>query len=187
LGEHRQQLAAFLTFAALGPTEGYTSEEFRSAIGALPQEGLEECAQALSQALEGASDQREEYWKNRIQPFWQHVWPKSRDLATPRIAESLTRLIIAARSEFPVALTAVQDWLRPIEHPHYVVHLLHESGLCNRFAADALRMLDAVIDDQQWAPRELGQCLDGIVQAAPPLAQDARYQRLREYSRRRGV
>ncbi len=187
LGEHRQQFAAFLTYAALGPTEGYTVEEFRSALGALPQEGLEESAQALSQALEGAGDQRESYWKNRVQPFWQHVWPKSRDLATPRIAESLTRLIIAARSEFPEALAAVQDWLQPIEHPHDVVHLLHESGLCSRFPADALSLLDAVIDDQQWAPRELGQCLDGIVQAAPLLAQDARYQRLREYSRRRGV
>jgi len=186
LGEHRQQFAAFLTYAALGPTEGYTVDEFRSAIGALPQDGLEESAQALSQALEGAANQREDYWKNRVQPFWQQVWPKSRDLATPRIAESLTRLIIAARGEFLAALAAVQDWLQPIEHPHYVVHLLHESGLCSRYPADALRLLDAVIADQQWAPRELGQCLDEIGQVAPQLVQDARYMRLQEYSRRRG-
>lgn len=187
LGEHRQQFAAFLTYAALGPIEGYTVDEFRYAIGALPQEGLEECAQALSQALEGAADQREDYWKNRAQPFWQHVWPKSRDLATPRIAESLTRLIIAARDEFAAALAAVQDWLQPIEHLDYVVHLLHESGLCKRFPADALRLLGAVIADQQWAPRELGQCLGEIAQAAPQLAQDDRYQRLSEYIRRRGL
>jgi len=185
LGEHRQQYAAFLTYAALGPAEGYTLEEFRSAFGTLPQEGLEEAAQALSQALEGASDQRESYWKNRVWPFWQHVWPKSRDRATPGIAESLVRLAIAARSEFPEALTAVQGWLQPIEHPHYVVHLLHESGLCKKFAAEALSLLDAVINNQQWAPRELGQCLAEIVQAAPKLTQDPRYQRLVVYSRRR--
>ncbi len=187
LGEHRQQFAAFLTYVALGPIEGYTVDEFRAAIGALPHEGLEESAQALSQALEGAADQREDYWKNRVQPFWQDVWPKSRDLATPRIAESLTRLIIAARAEFPAALNAVQDWLQPIEHPYYIVHLLHESGLCARFPEDALRLLNAVITDQQWAPRELGQCLDEIVQAAPRLAQATRLLRLREYSRRRGM
>lgn len=186
LGEQRQQFATFLTYAALGPTEGYTVEEFRSAIGALPQEGLEESAQALSQALEGAADQREDYWKNRAQPFWQRTWPKSRELATPRIAESLTRLVIAARGEFPAALAAVQDWLQPIDHSDYVVHLLHESGLCRRFPAEALLLLNAVIDDQQWAPQELGQCLDEIAQAAPLLAQDARYLRLREYARRRG-
>lgn len=187
LGEHRQQFAAFLTYAALGPTEGFTVDEFQTAIGALPQDGLEESAQALSQALEGAADQREDYWKNRVQPFWRRVWPKSRDLATPRIAESLTRLIIAAGSEFPTALAEVQDWLQAIEHPYYVVHLLQESGLCNRFPSHALHLLDAVVDDQQWAPQELGQCLDEIEQAAPQLVRDARCQRLREYSRRRGA
>ncbi len=186
LGEHRQQFATFLTYAALGPTEGYTAEEFRTAIGALPQEGLEESAQALSQALEGAADQREDYWKNRAKPFWQQVWPKSRDLATPRIAESLSRLVIACRDEFPSALAAVRDWLLPIEHPDYVVHLLHESGLCRRYPSDALNLLSAVIVDQQWAPRKLGQCLDEIAQAAPPLVQEARYLRLREYARRHG-
>lgn len=185
LGEHRQQFAGFLTYAALGPTEGYTIDEFRSAIGALPQEGLEESAQAFSQAIEGAADQREDYWKKRAQPFWQEIWPKSRDLATPRIAESLTRLIIAAGSEFPAALAAIRSWLQPIEHPHYVVDTLRESKLCARFPSDALCLLDAVIANQQWwAPQELKQCLDEIVQAAPWLAQDSRYTRLREYLRK---
>lgn len=185
LGEHRQQFAALLTHAALGPTEGFVVEDFRSAIGTLPHEGLEKSAQALSQALEGAADQREDYWNNRVQPFWQQIWPKSRGLATPRIAESLTRLVIATRGEFPAALAEVQNWLQPIEHPHYVVHRLHESGLCSRYPADALGLLDAVIADQQWVPRELGQCLDKIEQATSQLAQDARYLRLREYFRRR--
>lgn len=96
-------------------------------------------------------------------------------------------MVIASRGEFPATLAAAQDWLQPIEHPHYVVHLLQESGLCSRYPADALSLLNAVIDDQQWGPRELGQCLDQIVQAAQDLAQDARYLRLREYSRRRGM
>ncbi len=99
----------------------------------------------------------------------------------------MTRLIIAARSEFPAALAAIQDWLQPIEHPDYVVRLLHESGLCTQFPADALHLLNTVIADQQWAPQELGQCFDEIVKATPQLAQDARFHRLREYSRRRGV
>ena len=187
LGDHRQQFAAFLTYSALGPTDGYAMDEFRSAFGALPQDGLEACAQALFQALEGTADQREDYWKNRIQPFWKDVWPKSRHLATPRIAESLTRLSIAARGEFPAALAAVRDWLQPIEHPHYVVLLLHDSSLCGRYPADALDLLSVVITEQQWAPRELGQCLDEIMEAAPQLLQDARYHRLREYIRKRGI
>lgn len=187
LSEHRQQFATFLTYAALSMLDGYTVEELRSAIGALPREGLEVCAQALSQALEGAADQSEDYWKNRAQPFWQQIWPKSRDLATPRISESLTRMVIAARGEFPAALIAVQDWLQPLAHPNYVIRLLHESGLCNRYPADALGLLNVIISDQQWVPQELGQCLGQIVQAATQLGQDGRYHRLNEYFRRRGV
>ncbi|MBU3742870.1 MAG: hypothetical protein FGM24_11420, partial [Candidatus Kapabacteria bacterium] len=68
-----------------------------------------------------------------------------------------------------------------------VVHLLADSGLCSRYPADALSLLNAVIADQLWAPPELGQCLDQIAQAAPHLVHDARYVSLDEYSRRRGI
>ena len=187
LGEHSRQFAAFLTYAGLDPVDGYLPQDFRSAIAILPQEGLHEVAQALWQSLEGAGEQREEYWKNRIQPFWHQVWPKSRDLVSNSIAESLTRLSLAARDEFPSALSAVQDWLQPIEHPHYVVHLLYESGLSSRFPEEALRLLSAIIDDQPWAPDELRKCLTSIVVSAPALEQNPLYQRLAEYSRRRDL
>ncbi|WP_448129670.1 anti-phage defense-associated sirtuin Dsr1 [Stenotrophomonas rhizophila] len=183
LGEHRLQFSAFLTYAALGPTDGYSLEEFRFAIGTLPLEGLEESAQILAQAVEGAADQREEYWRNRAMPFWLQVWPKSRSFATPRIAEYLARFAIAARGEFPAALAAVRDWLQPIEHADYVVHLLHESGLCSRFPADALYLLSTVVLRQRWAPMELNKCLHDILQADPELAIDSQYRLLIELVR----
>lgn len=185
LGEHRQQFAAYLTYAALSQVEDYSVYDFQTAFAAFPIEGLEECALALSQAVESAADQREEYWKNRARPFWQNIWPKSLDLATKRIAESLARLIIATRSEFPSALSTMQDWLRPIEHPDYIVHLLYDSGLCNRYPVDALDFLNVVIADQQWAPRELGECLGEIEATLPKLSKEPQFMRLREYSRRR--
>lgn len=129
LGEHARQFAAFLTFASLGPTDGFTIQEWRDAFAALPREGLEESAQALTQSLEGAADQREQHWKNRIWPFWRDVWPKTRDLVTPAIAESLARMCIAAGSEFPAALAALISWLRPVGRPSFVIRLLRESGL----------------------------------------------------------
>jgi len=185
LYEHGRKYPAFITFAALSRVEGYTLEEFRRAIGALPPSGLEQCAQALHQALEGAGDQREEYWKNRVQPFWQQIWPKSRELATKKIAESLARMVIAAGDEFPAALNLVKDWLHPLENPGYVIHRLHDSQLCKRFPWDALRLLSAVIEDQGWPHRELGFCLDDIARTAPEVATDPEYRRLREYLRRR--
>lgn len=187
LGEHRRQFAAFLTYAALDPVEGYTSADFSSAIGALPQEGLEEVARALAQAIQSAGGQREDYWKNRVQPFWQQVWPKSRHLASNSIAESLTLLCIAAGGEFPSAEGRVEDWLLPIEHPYRVVRRLSESKLCGRFPEAALRLLNAVLIDQLWVPAELRQCLEDIAEAKPQLQRDHRYQRLEDYARRHGI
>lgn len=187
LGEHSGQFAAFLTYAALDLVDDYTPQDFREAFGSLPQEGLRESAQALAQALDGAGDQREEYWKNRIQPFWQEIWPKSRELASNNIAESLARLSIAAHGAFPLALSAVLDWLRPFEHPDYVVGLLCESDLVRRFPEDALRLLNAIIDDQPWISGDLEDCLKTISDTVPALLDDNRYQRLVEYSRRRST
>jgi hypothetical protein len=184
LGEHRQQFATFLTYVALGPTDGYTSNEFHKAIGLLPQDGLDECARALSQALTGAGEQREDYWKYRVRPFWQEIWPKSDDLVTPRTVESLARLAIAARGKFPDALTAVHNWLEPLDHPSYLVGLLNESGLCSKFPKDANFLLSKLIDNPQWTHREeLDQCLNNISQANSQLLQDTQYKRLLDYCR----
>ncbi|WP_420003038.1 anti-phage defense-associated sirtuin Dsr1 [Arenibacterium sp. LLYu02] len=185
LGEYAHQFAAFLTYIAMETIEDYEVEEIRAAIAELPEEALRECAQALTQAMEGAGDQREEYWKNRVQPFWQHVWPKSLDLATTSLAEHLALLSIAAGLEFPSALAVVQDWLRPIEHPDYVVHQLCEADLCRQFPEQALRLLELIIDDQQWAPHDLGQCMEAIARVAPSLAENTVFHRLKGYLRRR--
>ncbi|MGE0049369.1 MAG: anti-phage defense-associated sirtuin Dsr1 [Acidithiobacillus sp.] len=178
LGEHRQQFATFLTYAALGPTEGYSVEEFRTAIGALPQEGLEESAQALNQALKGAAEQCEAYWKNRTQPFLQKIWPKSRERITPRIAEHFALLCIAARNEFPNALSVLGDWLMPTSEFSIVIPVLSESGLCSRFPAEALQLLSKVISEQRWLLQTLGQCLNQIEQASPSITNSATYQRV---------
>jgi hypothetical protein len=186
LGQRADRFAAFLTYAALNMGDIYTKLEFQEAWAALPQGGLDESAQALVQALEGADEQREDYWTNRIQPFWQYIWPKSLEFGSKSIAESLARLSIAARSAFPKALAAVSAWLLPIEHPDLVVHLLHESKLAERFPEEALRLLDVVIKHQAWPPTELKECLTSISRKAPELSQDRRYRRLQEYLRQHG-
>lgn len=180
LGSHRQQYCAFLVYTALNSCDGFTDTDFRVAISSLPQEGLEECAQAVYQALEGAAGQREDYWKNRVQPFWRNIWPKSRDLASQRISEIFARLTIAAGGEFPAALSTVVGWLKPIPHAYNIVSLLDESGLCKRHPKDSLVLLAALIDDRHWFSEDFGSCLDSIVQASPKLSKDPRYKRLKE-------
>lgn len=97
----------------------------------------------------------------------------------------MVRLCLAAGAEFPSALSTVQDWLQPIEHPYYLVGKLEESGLCARFPAESLRLLDDIIVDQPWAPEELGKCLSAISRADASILQDSRFRRLDAYYRQR--
>lgn len=186
LGSHGRQYAAFLTYAALDRGETFAVEELREAFRALPLDGLAEVASALSRGMEGAGEQRESYWRNRVAPFWKDVWPKPNETSS-EIADDLFRLCVAAGGDLPAALLAVRPWLVPVPHPDYLVHLLHESGLCSTLPDAALDWLSLLMDAQPWAPRQLRACLQIISQASPELLQDPRYRRLAQYCRGHGL
>lgn len=183
LEEHGRQYPALLTYAALEKVESFTSQEFQEALGSLPQEGLNEAAQSLVQALEAAGDKKEEFWANRIRPFWHEVWPKSRELGSKEISESIARLIIGTGQNFPEALSTVGSWLRPIEHPDFVIHLLAETQLSEKFPGEVLTLLDSIIGNRALLAGKLGQCLSTISNVDPSLKGDSRYQRLIQYLR----
>lgn len=183
LGSHRRQFATLLTYAALELVEGFTTDDWRISFGTLPQEGLLEVAQSLARAQEAAGGQREEYWRNRVEPFWRRVWPKSLDVSTDNLVESLSLLSIATGSEFPAALDAIVHWMHPIEQSQYVVTRLFKSGLCSQFPRECLRLLNALILSPVVAPQNVAQCLRAIVAADPNLDGDVRLRRIRDLTR----
>lgn len=186
LGEHARQYASFLTYVALDRLDGFSPPDFRKVIASLPAEGLHEVAHSLIQALKGAGDQhREDYWKNRIEPFWQEVWPKSIELSEdPVIAKAIARLILETRNEFPSALLTVKYWLSPIHDPNLIIRSLKDSGLSKRYPTEVLSFLDAIIaKEPPGMLRYLRQCLVDIIETQPALKQTASYQRLEQLSR----
>jgi hypothetical protein len=64
---------------------------------------------------------------------------------------------------------------------------LHESGLTTRFPQDAMRLLNAIIENQPSVLTNLRQCLDEIAKAESTLSKDPSYQRLTGYARQRGM
>lgn len=185
LGDQAQRYATLLTYTALDRADVFTAKELYDAFSSLPPEGLHTSVQALVRAQQASGEQREESWRNRIYPFWHDVWPKSNHLNSKRIAEQLARLAIAARGEFPAAMRELQHWLEPQADPHYTVHLLWESGLCDRFPEEALQLLSAVIDENSSSSGELEKCLQSITQAWSDARHDTRHQRLQELLRRK--
>jgi hypothetical protein len=177
LGKRDGQYASLLTFAALDPGDTFAIAELAAATRSLPTDGLHDTAQALVRALEGSGDQRADYWSNRVAPYLHAIWPKTRDNISPAIADSLGRLCVAAQTAFPDALAMLRGWLQPSAHPDFLVHQLHEAGLCGRFPEQALDLLSLVIGDQpRWSPSDLGACLEAIRDAAPALEADQRFE-----------
>lgn len=184
LGKHDGQYASLLTFAALDPSDVFTTAELAGATRALPPDGLHDAAKTLIRALEGSGEQRVDYWTNRIVPYLLKIWPKTRNNISPAIAEDLGRLCVAARDAFPAAVELLRAWLQPSAHPDHIVRQLHEAGICRQFPEPALDLLDLVIDDQtQWPLSELHNCLNSIQAVAPQLVPDNRFERLAAYLR----
>lgn len=185
LDSHGDQYADFLTFVALEPGDMFSRKELASATRSLPADGLRSATESLVRALEGAGKQRAEYWLNRIKPYLKFIWPKSVDLIRPAISESFARLCIGAGDAFPDALHELKPWLRPLDHPNLVVHLLNEAKLCESFLEEALTFLDAIIeDDGQQPPTLLKNCLDVIGVKRSDLENDIRFLKLSQYLRK---
>lgn len=187
LGQYKEQYAALLTYAALDPADTFKNAELALAIRSLPPEGLHDVAKALQRGVEGAGDQRSDYWTNRVRPFLQFIWPKSRDNATPAISETFALLCVAADADLPNALLTLRAWIQHLARPDFVVHRLHASGLCSEFPLHTLDLLNLIIGNTaEWLPRDLGSCLASIAAAAPELENDVRYQRLMAFFRQNG-
>ena len=181
LKDNGRQYAAILTYIALDPSDIFTISELQNVTKILPKEGLLVTAQTLINALQGAGEQGEIYWDNRVQPYWEKIWPKSRQYSSSSMSECVARLAISSGSAFPRALNVVSNWLTPIEHIYFVVHSLSDTDLCNRFPWEVLILLDRLINDQSKGPSELKNCLMVLKQESPEIIDDIRYQRLHEF------
>jgi SIR2-like domain len=185
LGKHAAQFAAFLTFAALDPGEIFTTEELAQATRELPLEGLQSAAQTLVRAFEGAGDQREAYWRNRVLPYWKSIWPKSTQVNSPAISENLARLCVTTKKVFLESLKELRHWLQPIQYPDYILSQLHETEICREHPNDALDFLGIIVGDSaQWISGALQECLNQINAADPKLANRPSFIRLANHARR---
>lgn len=187
LGQYAESYVALLTFLAINPGDQFSRAELIAATNALPPDGLCRAVKTLVHALESAGENRGDYWTTRIAPFLHNIWPKSREILTPALSESLALLCIAAGDAFPRALSTLGSSLQPLQQAHYVVYRLNESALCRKYPTEALELLNLIIDTTvKWPPSELRNCLEAISSVKPKLTSTPSYKRLAEYLRQRG-
>ena len=180
--DNRREVPWLLTNAALERIEGFQPQDFRNALEKLPSEGLLRAAGVLAHRQEGSGERRGRFWKNRVKPFLQQVWPQHQESRSKGISEYFALLAIAADDEFPDALNCVRDWLIPIEQIFGVVGRVGEAELCRRFPAETLELLNAIVGDISYGPEEVASCLGEIAKSSPDLQTDYRFRKLQELS-----
>lgn len=187
LGKHAEfNYAALLTFEALDRSGVFTEAELRAATESLPDRALVKCAHALKRALDGAAEQRTEYWRNRVRPYLRSVWPKSNNRKTKAVSASLGRVCIAADEVFPEALEELRHWLQPPQDHDYLVFELQRSDICGKFPGEALDFLELIVGNRlpPGTGNYLAKCLEGIGSERPDLRNDRRFRRLSELASR---
>jgi len=188
LTENLDQYAISLTYMALDPMDGYKLDDFSQAMAHLPKEGLEECARTLLQAFDSIAEvQRKAYWEEHIVPFWQKVWPKKRELATPEISAILFSMILIEPEIFPDTFDLIKDWLQPHKCRSGLLEL-SRSGLCKQYPDLVLELLNLIIPEEitgfYGLADYLRACLDEIRSTDANLVNDPRYRRLDEFERK---
>jgi hypothetical protein len=171
--------AALLIDAALDPaSDVFSPSELRKATHDLPAEGLRESLHTLVEDLKSAGDQREAFWENRIQPYWQNIWPKSKDRLTEELTREIVHLLIATGNAFPKALDTVKYALCPMRSPYPAIRHLTPSGLLRQFPQETLDLLNRILGEDSMMQMEVETCLTQIAQAWPESLFDPRHQRL---------
>lgn len=189
LQKHSEQYAAFLTFTALEQGGAFSRNDLARATAELPPEGLRRCARALLDAIKGSGEQAPEYWRNRILPYINDIWPKNVNLVSDEISTAFAQICVAAGDGFPDAYSTLHSWLQPLTRPDRTVTLLEQAKICSKFPGTALSFLDAITNAKkaEWAPRQLATCLAQIEAADSTLAQDTRFRRLLAYARQQNL
>lgn len=179
-GDVRANYASMLTLVALEAADFFSRTELQKAVGSLPIDGLVDSARQIQRSLEGAAEQRNEYWSLRVRPYFAKIWPK-KTYTNDSLTEVLARIAIAADVAFPEALKIVMPWLAPIPLAYHVLRELNQQTIGKRFPKDTLALLVAIVDKRRIAPPQLRESLEQIACADPALKDDLKFQSLEDF------
>ena len=182
LGKMGRKYANVLTWLALETgDEMFSPGQFSAATGYLSEEGLCCATDTIIRRLKKAGENRGQYWRDRVSPYFKWVWPPQKKKVTKKTAEQIAKVCIAAEDSFADAMNQLEDFLVPVGHPGRIYHGYLSSELCAKFPKEALRLIAAITGDGPiYTHGKLREYLDAIRQARPELADTPEFIRLKK-------
>lgn len=125
-------------------------------------------------------------WRGFVKPFIENAWPRQLQYRSEVTSRAFVQLLDSMKGDFDDAVKTVLPFLRPVPHLNMITHrLTRETGdsqeVVRRFPAATLSLLDVLVaDDRSTMPYDLGNVLEMISEAAPPLRSSPTWRRLKD-------
>lgn len=114
-------------------------------------------------------------WRTLVRPLLEQVWPREKVFRTKQTSRHLARLAICSGDAFPEALAFVRPYLVPLEtlDSHF---FFMRSKHPEDFPRDVLNLLWTFLSGSSAESFNIAEILDRLLQAAPELEVDRRFQ-----------
>ncbi|MBC9033012.1 SIR2 family protein [Sphingomonas sp. JC676] len=188
----REHLSGALVGAAFAIIEGrggfdLTSVECRQALTRMPNKVLSSMAWELGSLLRDKKDAGEKaaYWDAAILPFLRDYWPNDVSARTSEVSENLAHLPALAGKAFERAVPVVLDLVCPIQRHElcYGLGLEGDEDLLTEQPRASLLLIGSILDRSAPPPRDLGEVIERLLEAAPDIASEPAFWRLRQMQR----
>ncbi|MGZ8236442.1 MAG: SIR2 family protein [Methylobacter sp.] len=165
----------------------YSIKEQQNVLNSIGQEGLKAIARFVELSLGKDTQQNDQYWKNRIKPFFINAWPKEAKFLCPEISSSFVVMSLALDGEFESALESIKSILTPFDIDWFLTKL-KESQHIEKHPWIAFDLIATVFDtnvEQCWFVDDLREIINSLVENCPDLKCDPRYVKIEQFLKKK--
>lgn len=186
LGMFKNNYLSLLVGLAVYRNPTFNIDELTNIMHKLDVEKLKIAARYIEEQMVNASNADKDpnaFWRENVFPFLQKAWPKSNNLLTDEIVQSLCVAFVTADEELAKGLNDIW-FIKPLRKLGFVCEKIQNSNAITNCPSHVLDLLDKVIDNvnNDIEGYCLEKCLTAMKDAAPGIEQNAKFQRLAELS-----
>ncbi len=182
LGPAAKSAASWFTAICINQPLWIEYETASAILKQFPGEARAAAAHVLLQRLEGALDESDSLWRERIGPWLNGAWPKSPKLRDSSASLYLALAALTKKDEFPAAVPVVLEIIGSGEMHLYVQH--YEALFARHTAkhpTELMRLLAAMIGTgTRLYDKKLRVVLNGLGKACPACTESPEYRLIEE-------
>ena len=114
--------------------------------------GLKVCAKFIYGSIKNIelAEQKDTYWKNKIEPFFREIWPKDKEFKNATISFDLVRACLQTTQQFSQAFSKISPLLNKLEKTmikYIIPDINHYEYICCERNESLLMLLEQIIPD----------------------------------------